>query len=193
MNILDRGANAVAVLAALSNSQAMIEFDLSGKILTANENFCRALGYELREIVGKHHSMFVEPAYASSAEYKAFWTKLSAGKFDQQQYKRLGKGGREVWIEASYNPVFRRGKPVKVIKIATDITAQKLKSAEHAGKIDALSRAQAIIEFTPAGEILTANDNFLTALGYSLAEIQGKHHSMFCESDYSKSEAYKEF
>ncbi|MGR9185940.1 methyl-accepting chemotaxis protein (plasmid) [Rhizobium leguminosarum] len=193
MNILDRGANAVAVLAALSNSQAMIEFDLSGKILTANENFCRALGYELREIVGKHHSMFVEPAYASSAEYKAFWTKLSAGKFDQQQYKRVGKGGREVWIEASYNPVFRRGKPVKVIKIATDITAQKLKSAEDAGKIDALSRAQAIIEFTPTGEILTANDNFLTALGYSPAEIQGKHHSMFCEADYSRSETYKEF
>ncbi|UIK02237.1 PAS domain-containing protein (plasmid) [Rhizobium leguminosarum] len=108
----------------------MIEFDLSGRILTANENFCRALGYELREIVGKHHSMFVEPAYASSTEYKAFWTKLAAGKFDQQQYKRVGKGGREVWIEASYNPVFRRGKPVKVIKIATDITAQKLRSAE---------------------------------------------------------------
>ncbi|QWW71559.1 PAS domain-containing methyl-accepting chemotaxis protein [Rhizobium sp. WYJ-E13] len=193
MSILDRGGNAVAVLAALSNSQAMIEFDLSGKILTANENFCRALGYELREIVGKHHSMFVEPAYASSAEYKAFWAKLSAGKFDQQQYKRIGKGGREVWIEASYNPVFRRGKPVKVIKIATDITTQKLKSAEDAGKIDALSRAQAIIEFTPAGEVLTANDNFLGALGYSLAEIQGKHHSIFCETDYTRSDAYKEF
>lgn len=171
----------------------MIEFDLSGKILTANENFCRALGYELREIVGKHHSMFVEPAYASSAEYRAFWAKLSAGKFDQQQYKRIGKGGCEVWIEASYNPVFRRGKPVKVIKIATDITTQKLKSAEDAGKIDALSRAQAIIEFTPAGEVLTANDNFLSALGYSLAEIQGKHHSMFCETDYTRSDAYKEF
>lgn len=193
MSILDRGGNAVAVLAALSNSQAMIEFDLSGKILTANENFCKALGYELREIVGKHHSMFVEPAYASSAEYTAFWAKLSAGKFDQQQYKRIGKGGREVWIEASYNPVFRRGKPVKVIKIATDITTQKLKSAEDAGKIDALSRAQAIIEFTPAGEVVTANDNFLSALGYSLAEIQGKHHSMFCETDYTRSDAYKEF
>ncbi|QKK19896.1 methyl-accepting chemotaxis protein [Rhizobium indicum] len=193
MNILDRGANAVAALAALSNSQAMIEFDLSGRILTANENFCRALGYELREIVGKHHSMFVEPSYVSSTEYKAFWTKLAAGKFDQQQYKRLGKGGREVWIEASYNPVFRRGKPVKVIKIATDITAQKLRSAEDSGKIDALSRAQAIIEFTPAGEILTANDNFLSGLGYSLAEIQGKHHSIFCEADYLRSEAYKEF
>ncbi|RUM06098.1 methyl-accepting chemotaxis protein [Rhizobium chutanense] len=193
MSILDRGANAVAALAALSNSQAMIEFDISGTILTANENFCRALGYELREIVGKHHSMFVEPGYASSAEYKAFWTKLAAGKYDQQQYKRLGKGGREVWIEASYNPVFRRGKPVKVIKIATDITAQKLKAAEDAGKINALSRAQAIIEFTPAGEVLNANDNFLAALGYSLAEIQGKHHSIFCEADYARSEAYKEF
>ncbi|MGO8077471.1 chemotaxis protein, partial [Rhizobium leguminosarum] len=98
-------------------------------------------------------------AYASSTEYKAFWTKLASGKFDQQQYKRLGKGGREVCIEASYNPVFRRGKPVKVIKIATYITAQKLGSAEDSGKIDALSRAQAIMEFTPAGEILTANDN----------------------------------
>lgn len=171
----------------------MIEFDMSGTILTANENFCRALGYELREIVGKHHSMFVEPGYASSADYKAFWTKLAAGQYDQQQYKRLGKGGREVWIEASYNPVFRRGKPVKVIKIATDITAQKLKAAEDAGKIDALSRAQAIIEFTPAGEVLNANDNFLAALGYSLAEIQGKHHSIFCEADYARSEAYKEF
>jgi methyl-accepting chemotaxis protein len=93
MNILDRGANAVAVLAALSKSQAMIEFDLSGNILTANESFCRALGYELREIVGKHHSMFVEPAYASSAEYKAFWTKLSAGKFDQQQYNGSERAG----------------------------------------------------------------------------------------------------
>lgn len=193
MSILDRGGNAVAVLAALSNSQAMIEFDLSGKILSANENFCKALGYELKEIVGKHHSMFVEPTHASSAEYKAFWAKLSAGKFDQQQYKRIGKGGREVWIEASYNPVFRRGKPVKVIKIATDITTQKLKSAEDAGKIEALSRAQAIIEFTPAGEVLTANDNFLSALGYSLAEIQGKHHSMFCETDYTRSDAYEEF
>ncbi|WFU12335.1 PAS domain-containing methyl-accepting chemotaxis protein (plasmid) [Rhizobium sp. CB3090] len=193
MTILGRGADAVAVLAALSKSQAMIEFDLAGKILTANESFCRALGYDLREIVGKHHSMFVEPAYASSEDYKAFWAKLSAGSFDQRQYKRIAKGGREVWIEASYNPVFRRGKPVKVIKIATDITAQKLKSAEDAGKIDALSRAQAIIEFTPAGEVLTANDNFLSALGYSLSEIQGKHHSMFCDPAYMGSAAYKEF
>ncbi|RVT73810.1 PAS domain S-box protein [Agrobacterium tumefaciens] len=193
MSILDRGANAFAVLAALSKSQAIIEFDLSGKILTANENFCRALGYELSEIVGRHHSMFVEPAVVSSQDYKAFWSKLSAGQFDQRQYKRIGKGGREVWIEASYNPVFRRGKPVKVVKIATDITDRKLKAAEDAGKIDALSRAQAIIEFSPNGEVLTANENFLAALGYSLAEVQGRHHSMFCEPAYTQSPQYKQF
>ncbi|MCF1449836.1 PAS domain S-box protein [Agrobacterium vitis] len=193
MAILDRGANALAVLAALSRSQAMIEFDLSGKILTANENFCRALGYELSEIVGREHSMFVDPDYARSADYKAFWEKLASGQFDQQQYKRIGKGGKEVWIEASYNPVIRRGKPVKVIKIATDITSQKLKAAEDAGKLEALSRAQAIIEFTPTGEIVSANENFMSALGYTLPEIQGKHHSMFCESAYVNSTAYREF
>ncbi|HAU77121.1 MAG TPA: chemotaxis protein, partial [Agrobacterium sp.] len=193
MSVLDRGANAFAVLAALSKSQAIIEFDLSGKILAANENFCRALGYELSEILGRHHSMFVEPAVMASADYKGFWAKLAAGQFDQQQYKRIGNGGREVWIEASYNPVFRRGKPVKVVKIATDITARKLKAAEDAGKIDALSRAQAIIEFSPNGEILTANENFLTALGYSLAEVQGRHHSMFCEPAYTQSPAYGQF
>ncbi|QAB01217.1 chemotaxis protein (plasmid) [Agrobacterium tumefaciens] len=193
MNILNRGANACAVLAALSKSQAMIEFDLTGRILTANDNFCRALGYELSEIIGKHHSMFVEPDFVKSADYKAFWSKLSAGQFDQRQYKRIGKGGREVWIEASYNPVFRRGKPVKVVKIATDITDRKLKAAEDAGKIDALSRAQAIIEFSPDGEVLTANENFLAALGYSLAEVQGRHHSMFCEPAYTQSPQYKQF
>nr|WP_172690868.1 PAS domain-containing methyl-accepting chemotaxis protein [Agrobacterium fabrum]ASK44108.1 chemotaxis protein [Agrobacterium fabrum] len=193
MNILNRGANACAVLAALSKSQAMIEFDLTGRILTANDNFCRALGYELAEIIGKHHSMFVEPDFVKSADYKAFWAKLAAGNFDQQQYKRIGKGGKEVWIEASYNPVFRRGRPVKVVKIATDITERKLKAAEDAGKIDALSRAQAIIEFTPTGEVLTANENFLSALGYSLSEIQGKHHSMFCEPSYTASPDYRNF
>jgi len=193
VSFLDRGANAFAVMAALSKSQAIIEFDLSGKILTANENFCRALGYELSEIVGRHHSMFVEPAEVSSQDYKTFWAKLSAGEFDQRQYKRIGKGGREIWIEASYNPVFRRGKPVKVVKIATDITARELKAAEDAGKIDALSRAQAIIEFSPSGEVLAANENFLSALGYSLAEVQGRHHRMFCEPAYTQSADYAQF
>ncbi|NLR98062.1 PAS domain S-box protein [Rhizobium sp. P38BS-XIX] len=193
MNILDRGANAVAVLAAVSRSQAMIEFDLSGNVLTANANFCQTLGYELDEILGKNHRIFVEPGYAASSDYKAFWSKLAAGNFDRQQYKRIGKSGREIWIEASYNPVFRRGKPVKIVKIATDITSQKMKAVEDAGKIEALSRAQALIEFTPGGDILTANENFLASLGYSLSEIQGKHHSMFCDPSYTASDAYKQF
>ena len=182
-----------AVMAAISTSQGVIEFDLTGKILRANDNFCKALGYEPSEIVGRHHSMFVDPTYASSSEYREFWGKLGRGEFDRRQYKRIGKGGKEIWIEASYNPVFSGGKPYKVVKIATDITAQKIKSMEDAGKLAALSRSQAVIEFTPAGDILTANDNFCSALGYQLSEIQGKHHSMFCDPTYARTDAYKQF
>ncbi len=186
-----RGAK--AVLDAVSRSQAVIEFDLTGKILFANENFCQALGYRLEEIIGRHHSMFVEPAEAKSAEYATFWKQLGKGEFDRRQYKRIGKGGREVWIEASYNPVFKGSTPYKVVKFATVITETKLKSAEDAGKLDALSRAQATIEFTPDGHILTANENFLKTLGYTLEEIRGKHHSMFCDAQYAGSAEYREF
>ncbi|MDQ0562398.1 methyl-accepting chemotaxis protein [Rhizobium mesoamericanum] len=189
----DLGIDAKAILSAMSKSQAIIEFDCTGKILRANANFCRALGYDASEIVGQHHRMFVDPAEATSSEYYEFWAKLGRGEFDQRQYKRIGKGGKEIWIEASYNPVFRRGKPYKVVKFATDITEQKLKSAEDAGKLDALSRAQAVIEFTPNGEILSANQNFLSTLGYQLSEIQGRHHSMFCDSAYTNSDDYRRF
>jgi len=182
-----------AVLAAISRSQAIIEFDMSGKIISANENFCRAMGYRIEEIVGKHHRIFVDPAEAKSPDYAAFWARLSEGEFDQRQYKRFGKGGREVWIEASYNPVMRGKKPYKVVKIATDITAAKALAAENKGKLDALSRAQAVIEFSPNGDIITANENFLKTLGYSLQDIVGKHHSMFCDAEYARSAGYKQF
>ncbi len=187
------GLDASAVLDALSRSQAIIEFDLNGNILTANENFCKAVGYRASEIIGRHHSMFVLPEEAASKEYKAFWAKLGRGEYDQCQYRRRAKNGQEIWIEASYNPVFRFGKPYKVVKIATDITAIKRKSAEDEGKLAALSRAQAVIEFTPDGKILGANENFLGALGYSADEIVGKHHSMFCEPDYARSSEYRAF
>ncbi|MBW9065154.1 PAS domain-containing methyl-accepting chemotaxis protein [Rhizobium herbae] len=187
------GSDAKAVLEAMSKSQAIIEFKLDGTIITANENFCRALGYPLSEIVGKHHRIFVDPAEVASADYREFWAKLGRGEFDRRQYKRIGRDGGEVWIEASYNPVFRGGKPYKVVKFATDITAQKLKAAEDSGKLEAISRAQAIIEFTPKGDILTANENFLTTLGYQLSEIQGKHHAMFCEPGYTSSDEYRGF
>jgi methyl-accepting chemotaxis protein len=189
----DFGLNDRSVLAAMNRSQAIIEFDLTGRILHANENFLRAVGYELSEVVGQHHRIFVDPAEAGSAEYAAFWARLAEGHFDQRQYRRIAKGGREIWIEASYNPVFRGKKPVKVVKFATDITAMKRRTMEDEGKLAALGRAQAIIEFTPKGDILGANENFLNSLGYQLAEIVGRHHSMFCAPDYVASAAYKDF
>ena len=193
MTAFDFGLNARAVLAAMERSQAIIEFDLTGRILHANENFLRAVGYTLSDIVGQHHRMFVDPVEAQSKEYAAFWARLAEGHFDQRQYKRIAKGGREIWIEASYNPVFRGKKPYKVVKFATDITAVKLKAIEDEGKLAALGRAQAIIEFTPKGDILGANENFLAALGYGLSEIVGRHHSMFCAPDHVESAEYRTF
>lgn len=182
------------ILAAVHRSQAIIEFDLSGKILSANENFCSAMGYTASEIVGQHHSMFVEPDYAASQEYQDFWASLARGEFDAREYKRVAKGGREVWIQASYNPVMGiGGKPSKVIKFATDITDAKLKAADDEGKIEAISRSQAMIEFDTEGNILTANENFCDALGYQLSEIRGKHHRLFVDRDYANSVEYREF
>ncbi|THV23158.1 methyl-accepting chemotaxis protein [Peteryoungia ipomoeae] len=182
-----------AVLAALDKSQAVIEFDPTGKILGANENFCKTLGYPLEDIVGKHHSLFVAKDFAQSAEYRDFWTRLAKGEFFSAQYKRFGKGGKVVWIEASYNPVLKNGKVQKVVKFATDITERKLAELDSRGKLTALSRVQASIEFTPEGTILTANDNFLHAMGYRLDEIVGKHHQIFCEKAYASSPDYQQF
>ncbi|MGA1833049.1 methyl-accepting chemotaxis protein [Rhizobium wenxiniae] len=190
---LGKTAGALDTLAAISRSQAVIEFDLGGNILNANPNFCEALGYSLAEIKGKHHRIFCEPDYAASAEYKAFWANLAAGNFDAREYKRITKSGREIWIQASYNPVSRGGKPYKVIKLATDITAAKIKATEDAAKLSAISRSQAVIEFLPDGTILEANENFCAGLGYDLSEIKGKHHRMFCEPGYAASQDYAEF
>ncbi len=181
------------IIDALSRSQAVIQFDLTGKILTANENFCRALGYELKEIVGKHHRIFCEAAYTASDEYRQFWERLGRGEFDSSSYKRLRKDGGEIWIQASYNPVFRGGKPYKVVKFASDITEAKKRATEDASKLDAISRSQAVIEFTPSGDILHANENFCAALGYDLKEIVGKHHRMFCDPNYVQTPVYAQF
>ncbi len=179
---------------ALSMSLAMIEFDTKGVIRAANANFCKALGYEEREIVGKHHSLFVEPDYAASQAYRDFWAQLARGQFDAREYLRLGKGGREVWIQASYNPVKNAaGQVTKVLKVATDITAQKEADADRLAKLEAVERVQATIEFTTEGVILNANQNFLDVLGYALDEIKGKHHSLFVEPDYARSDAYAAF
>ncbi len=179
---------------AISKAQAMIEFNMDGTIIEANENFLKTLGYELGEIQGKHHRMFCEPKQAESSEYRSFWEKLNRGEFDSGEYKRLGKGGKEIWINASYNPIFSAsGKPYKIVKYATNITEQKMKSAEYEGKLVAISKAQAVIEFNLDGTILNANENFLSTLGYEFGEIKGKHHRMFCEPQYADSADYQNF
>ncbi|MBX3340433.1 MAG: PAS domain S-box protein [Nitrospira sp.] len=180
--------------AAMSKSQAVIEFNLDGTVVTANDNFLTCLGYTLDEIKGQHHRMFCEPAWANSVEYSAFWAKLNRGEFDTGVYKRIGKGGKEVWIQATYNPIMNAaGKAQKVVKFATDVTEQKNKAAEFEGKLAAVSKAQAVIEFSLDGTIITANDNFLGCLGYSLDEIKGKHHRIFAEPAYANSSEYTAF
>ncbi|MBB6146574.1 methyl-accepting chemotaxis protein [Silvibacterium bohemicum] len=183
-----------AMVAALNRVQAVIEFALDGTILTANENFLTVMGYTLDEIRGRHHSMFVDDATRSSSQYREFWLTLNRGEFNAGEYKRVGRDGREVWIQASYNPILdHSGKPVKVVKFATDITAAKLQNANHAGQIQAIHKSQAVIEFAMDGTILAANENFLGAMGYALAEIQGRHHSMFADPALAASAAYRDF
>ena len=186
--------DATGQLAAISKAQAVIEFSLDGKILKVNDNFLAALGYTLEEIKGQHHSLFVDPAYRSTNEYRMFWDKLGRGEFDAGQYKRIAKGGREIWIQASYNPIFdEMGRPFKVVKYATDITTEKMKAADFEGQLNAISKAQAVIEFTMEGKILSANDNFCNALGYTLNEIKGQHHSLFIDPAYRATAEYRMF
>lgn len=183
-----------AKLAALDRSQAVIEFKLDGTILTANANFLAAMGYALAEVQGRHHAMFVEAAYAETAAYRQFWASLARGEFQAAEYRRLAKGGREVWIQASYNPILdRRGRPVKVVKFATDVTEQKLGHLDMTGQIAALDRSQAVIAFKLDGTILTANRNFLDAVGYDLNEIVGRHHRMFVDPAERDGAAYRMF
>lgn len=189
-----RSAEIAATLCAFGQAQAIIEFDLAGNILAANPNFLTAMGYDLPEIVGKHHSMFVGRADRDGPEYKQFWERLNRGEHQVAQFKRIAKNGREVWIEASYNPVLAAdGKPFKVVKIATDITRQKLEYADLLGQVSAINKSQAVIEFDLDGTVRTANALFLDALGYSLAEIVGRHHRMFVESAYAGTSAYEDF
>ncbi|WP_417480872.1 methyl-accepting chemotaxis protein [Maricaulis sp.] len=188
------GSGAGATLEALGRSQAIIEFKPDGTILTANANFLDAMGYSLAEIVGQRHSLFVDPAERESAGYRQFWANLAKGEFNAAEFRRIGKDGKEIWIQASYNPVLdRSGKVCKVVKFATDVTQQKLDAAHARGQIDAIHNSQAVIEFELDGTILTANENFLGAVGHSLDEIAGQHHSIFVPAGERDSEAYRKF
>ena len=189
-----RNADFEGQIEAVGKAQAVIEFNLDGTIITANDNFLNALGYTLGEVQGQHHRMFVEESFRASVEYRQFWEALNRGEYQAGEYKRIGKGGKEVWIQASYNPILDlNGKPFKVVKYATDVTEQKLRNADVQGQIEAVGKAQAVIEFNLDGTIITANDNFLNVMGYTLAEIQGQHHRMFAEESFRNSIEYRQF
>jgi len=181
-------------ISAISKVMGVIEFDLKGNITNVNPNFAAVTGYSQQEIIGNHHGMFVESGYKNSQEYKQFWEKLARGEPDNGQYKRIGKGGKEIWLQASYNPIFdASGKPFKVMKYATDITAEKLKNSDFEGQISAISKVMGVIEFDLKGNITNVNPNFAAVTGYSPQEIVGNHHSMFVESGYKNSQEYKQF
>ncbi|PZP55893.1 MAG: chemotaxis protein [Micavibrio aeruginosavorus] len=181
------------IVDALDRSQAVIEFKMDGTIINANKNFLDAVGYSLDEIFDKNHSIFVDPLERNDA-YRDFWARLNRGEFQSGQYRRIGKGGREIWIEASYNPILgKNGRPVKVIKFATEITRDKLRNADYEGQLAAVNKSQAVIEFKLDGTILKANENFLHTLGYTSDEIAGQHHSMFVDPKEAALPAYREF
>ena len=183
-----------AVVAAICRSQAVIEFDLDGRILTANANFLDLMGYSLHEVVGQHHRIFVDPEERAGAAYADFWRRLRAGEFFVAEFARINKDGQRIWIQGSYNPLLDvDGTPVKIMKFATDITASKLKSADHNGQIEAIGLTQAVITFQMDGTILSANPLFCEAVGYSEGEIVGKHHSMFVLPEERGGDAYAKF
>lgn len=190
-----RAKEHLALQDAVSRSQAVIEMKPNGEIISANENFLKTFGYTAAEIKGRHHSIFCEPAYANSMEYRQFWTDLENGYFHAGEFHRLAKGGRDVWIVASYNPVIDKcGNVLRVVKYAADVTVRKRALLEKAeSRQQAVSRSQAVIEFKATGEIISANENFLTALDYTLPEIVGRHHSMFCDPAYTQTSEYRQF
>ncbi len=186
--------DAGATLTALKTSFAIIEFEPDGTIITANPMFCQTMGYALEEIVGRKHSLFALPGVAESQDYKAFWAGLAAGHFDSGEYKRVAKGGRQVWLQASYTPVLgANGRTIKVVKLALDITQTKMKAAEDASILQALFRSQAVIQFDPNGVILDANENFEKTSGYTRQELIGSHHRMLAEPSYAASPDYVAF
>ena len=187
-------ADASATLAALDRSMALIEFQPDGTILNANSNFLSLMGYTLAEVRGQHHRLFCEPGQSSSREYSEFWRRLASGEFVSERFLRRDKQGREIWLEANYNPILgASGRVEKVLKIAADISAEVRMEQEQNSLINAINRSMAMIEFNLQGEVLTANDNFLNTMGYRLEDIRGKHHRLFCNREEADSAGYKSF
>ena len=187
-------AHQASMLDAIERSMAVIEFDPQGNVLRANDNFLKAMGYRAEQVMGQPHRMFCTPAFARSAEYHQLWTNLRSGQFQSGTFERQASNGESVWLEASYNPVRdEAGQVIKVVKFAMDVTPRLQAESEANAKLAAIGRAMAVIEFNLDGTIITANANFLQRMGYSLAQIQGKHHRLFCTQELASSPAYSEF
>lgn len=184
----------VGMLEAFDQTQALIEFSPDGTIESANQNFLDAVGYPKGDIVGRHHSIFVDPEYANSAEYRAFWQKLAGGEPQAGKFRRVGSNGKTIWLQATYIPIRdTNGRTFKVVKSATDITHNEEAEIDRRSILRAVNRTQGTIEFDLNGRVLAANDLFLAVTGYKLDEIVGKHHSMFVDGDYAQSAEYARF
>ena len=187
-------AESQAKLAAISRNMAIIEFTPDGTILDANAQFCQAMGYSAEELRGKHHRVFCDPAYAKSAEYQQLWRELGEGRAISGTFERVDKAGREVWLEASYMPVVdERQQVTSVIKVASDISQRVKDEHESESLLKAIGRSMAVVEFTPQGRVITANENFLTTMGYRMDEVTGRHHGLFCHPHERESAQYREF
>lgn len=181
-------------IAAIHNAQCVVSFELDGTIIEANENFLSATGYKFVDVRGQHHRMFVEPEEAISEDYLNFWDDLAKGNFRAGEYKRIGKNGHEVWLQATYNPIKDlNGRPFKVVKYATDVTEAKLRQADYQGQIEAIHKSQGVAVFDLDGTVIDLNPNFLHMLGYDLDEIRGRHHSVLIARDEAAGEDYVGF
>jgi methyl-accepting chemotaxis protein len=182
------------VIGAIDSAYYYVEYDTKGNVLKANGNFLQLSGYQLEEIRGKHERVFEDPIHAKSDAYNQLWSDLGMGKARSDVFKKITKDGREIWVQAVYASIKDEMNRIsKYLEIGTDVTAQRLANADYAGQITAIGKSQAVIEFEMDGTIITANDNFLKVLGYTLGEIKGKHHSMFVDEDYRESTEYRQF
>ncbi|MFJ2493481.1 methyl-accepting chemotaxis protein [Pseudomonas iridis] len=182
------------LLDAINRSMAVIEFDLDAVVLSANDNFLKTMGYRAEQAIGQPHRLFCTPEFGRSAQYSELWSRLKRGEFQSGTFERINSKGESVWLEASYNPIKdAAGHVVKVVKYAMDVTAKVQQESEANAKLEAIDRAMAVIEFNLDGSIITANQNFLTRMGYTLAELKGKHHRLFCTAELINSSAYQDF
>ena len=192
--LLRRWRSAVWVLGALDRSTAIVHLGLDGKVIKANPLFGDIFGLRPQELEGQPHAMLCVPDYAASAQYQDFWRRLSAGETFGGLFQRRHKDGHLLWLRATYNPVFNAaGKVTRIVKLASDVTAQVEDRLRSAGVLEAIDRSMAVIAFSPDGHVQHANGNFLQCLGYQLDDVLGQHHRMFCTRDYAASPAYASF